>query len=555
MKKYIILITVMLLLTSCSSVKEAIMAGTMEGPVIEINRREEIEEDKLRSYTYINEKVAFPADLNTGLNPIETKSRYNMQWMPLVYLPLVKLDNKFSPQFCIASEYKAENEYEVWSFTIDTSIQRHDGVNVTANDVAESVKKIKNTADGYYFSRMKNVAKIEVSDDKVIFTLTEPNRFFPQLCDFPILSYDGNAVKENVGTGPYKLAEKDGKIFLLRKELKALPADDVKRSSGAKNIETIELIDIKNRDDMLNMLSQSELDALISVSSEDTAPFHMGNFMPYTGLSNRLIFIGVNFNNKLLSNQSIRQAISLALDRYGMTNSVFNGQASAVSLPLNPAWEHYIKGNSRINSDTKAVDGIMQSFNYIKDEYGIYRTNDSKREQISLNLVVNYENTKRTKLAEEVKRQLYISGIEAVITEYNYNDYINALKAGNFDLYLGEITLPGDMNVSNLIEQKSEQNYGKCTAVGYINALKDFNRGIVSVGETSGYAWDEINSAAPSMKEQLSILNDIFLEELPIIPLMTASSVLYVPKNITVDSGNKTYFYGYGSVEQWLITT
>jgi peptide/nickel transport system substrate-binding protein len=95
-------------------------------------------------------------------------------------------------------------------------------------------------------------------------------------------------------------------------------------------------------------------------------------------------------------------------------------------------------------------------------------------------LVCN-ENPYKKSVAEALQKSLATLGIKATISLKNKTDYIKALEAGYYEIYIGEIELPADGDLTEFFVADGQVNFGiaEKTSVLYNN----FKNGDVNMTE------------------------------------------------------------------------
>ena len=78
-----------------------------------------------------------------------------------------------------------------------------------------------------------------------------------------------------------------------------------------------------------------------------------------------------------------------------------------------------------------------------------------------LKLLVNSENAARVSAAGRLAQQLNWTGLAVTVEKLAFEDYTAALEQGAFDLYLGEVVLSADFDLSLLLLPGAALNYGK----------------------------------------------------------------------------------------------
>ena len=87
------------------------------------------------------------------------------------------------------------------------------------------------------------------------------------------------------------------------------------------------------------------------------------------------------------------------------------------------------------------------------------------RQTLSLTFVAPSDNSTRAAAAEHLAGSLTDLGIQVDLQLLPWDDYITALEKGDFDLYLGEVKLIADFDLTALITAGGSLNYG-----GYADA-------------------------------------------------------------------------------------
>ncbi|MBE6882097.1 MAG: hypothetical protein E7489_03745, partial [Ruminococcaceae bacterium] len=151
----------------------------------------------------------------------------------------------------------------------------------------------------------------------------------------------------------------------------------------------------------------------------------------------------------------------------------------------------------------------LMSANLILDDMGFYgrdkegfRTN-KRGKRISLKLIVCNESTVKVNLANAVAEMLLEAGIEVNVSALSYGSFMTALENGNYDLYIAEMRLGADMDLSPILTPYEYQwedfdyiNYGVPNSEKlYLNWL-GFMNGTVTPSEFAAY-FEEVTPFAP----------------------------------------------------------
>lgn len=438
LKKYFAVFLCALLLTGCRvdpSEGNASNVSAEGGNVVE--EAEETTEELPFS-------LAIYSDLT--IHPVFAESRVNHMLAPLLYEPLFELDEAFMPHGVLCRSYTADETFTQWEFTLRSGVTFSDGTPLTGQVVADALNLAKQSGS-IYSGRMTAMTSITGDETTVRILLSSPNSALPALLDIPIALGDGTMP---LGTGPYALTGEGNSLLLSARtnwwqEGAALPLDAVPLTS------------IHQTDDLISGFDAGDVTMLDVDLTGTNALGYSGNYEVLDYATPTLIYLGINTAVRGAGQDGqFRTALSLALDRENIVDSLCAGHAIAATLPIHPASSFYHPSAAK------------------KLEYHA----ESAREIVSgltlptapLTLLVNAENTTKTAIAQRIADQLSAIGVQVEVSRLAWEDYTVALSRGEFDLYLGEVILTADFNLSALLSSGGALNYGRWSS-GETNAL------------------------------------------------------------------------------------
>ncbi len=385
-----------------------------------------------------------------SLNPYNVKTDINRQIVKLLYEPLVKTDDNFKPYYSIAKSVKiSENKCTV----VLKNVKFSDGSALEAKDVIYSYKLAKKSATAYKY-KLYEVESVKAKDNMtVIFTLNRNDPYFINVLDFPIIK-SGSDKKEDsdsvkfppIGAGRYEI--NDNNTALVQN----------KYYFGKKSsIEKINLINSPDGESISHYMEIGATDIYFTDIDDGEIPRMSGT---KTSINlNHLVYIGVNHNNKKLSQEKLRHAISSGIDRNEISkNAYFNNALSATGF-FNPLWEETQSlQNIQITANSQITVENLNEIGYNKlDEDGVRRNNTGA---LSFSLLVNKENKARVSAAKLISSQLKKQGIKITVVTVPFKEYVKRLKLGDFDLYLGETKITENMDLSELVFVDGSCAYG-----------------------------------------------------------------------------------------------
>lgn len=480
-------------------------------------------------------------------NPYTLKTDVNRQLCKLLYEPLVKLSNEFEAIPALAES--VESDGKTYTITLKEA-KFSDGTTVTAEDVEYSYKLAKNS-DTTYGKKLYEVSSVSVSGKKITFNLSKIDPYFENVLDFPIIKKgsdektDSDSVKlPPVGSGRYVLNENMDGLVINNSYF------------GKKGV--IKEIRLINAPDTESVAHYAEIGAADMYFSEISD----GNIMRMSGTRqeinlNNLVYIGVNQNYAPLNEPSMRQAISTALNRVKICEEAYYNNAVAATGFFHPLWkETKSVQNIQIETNNEITVENLEKIGYNKLNSNGIRVN-SNGIKLKFTLLVNSENRIKVLAANTIAAQLKNMGIEITVVEKNYAQYIEALKSGQFQLYLGEIKFTDNMDISQLVVKDGTAAYGlpkvvkneETSSNTSSDASSDKKEKEAEIKKTASHTvLEEFYKGNTTIKDVASVLQT----EMPVIPVCYRTGVLFYNDKIeNVDNSSLSDIYF--SIDSYLI--
>ncbi len=371
-----------------------------------------------------NLAFTLPIYPNETLHPTIITNQTNMNLSPLLYESLYVLDENFQPVPVLVDTAEVQNNGYRWVFTIKQGIQFWNGNNLTASNVASALNEARN---GYYSPRFNGINSITAYQNYLTIDLSSPNWNLPALLDIPISNGGGTYPQ---GTGPYVYWEEE---MLLRRHDYWWGEADLP--------DTILLEPITATSDLSTAFDGGNLSIIQGDLTGNQGFGFSGNYQVWEYYDTSLLYLGFNCQNNQL-NSTLRQIISLSINRDSLINQSLAGYATPTLFPYHPEAE--------LTLPDWSYDPIASAESYFF--YGNLP---------QLRLLVNGDNQEKSIVAEQIIQQLGEYGLTLELVALPWADYLNALQTQDFDLYLGEIFLTADFNSSSLLSSWGEFNYGQ----------------------------------------------------------------------------------------------
>ncbi len=395
-----------------------------------------------------NKEISLLYSHTDSLNPYTAKTNANRQLSTLLYDSLVKTDNNFEPIFCLAQSVQIEDKV----CTVRLLDARFtDGSAVTADDVVYSYKTAKDSSA--YAHNFYEIVSVSATDSKtVVFTLSQNDPFFANLLTFPIIKSGTSGVQDSdgkeiapVGSGRYKIAQ--GEERLVRN-------DDYYGKKGV--VKNIKLIDSP---DAASTTHYVEVGAVGMYYNDSDHIVRMSAKKAEVNL-NRLVYIGINDSYGSLATKEMRYAISSALGRDDICQTAYYNNA----VPATGFFSPYFKATKSLQTIESAPNSKITVENLAKIGYNSMNSNgfyaNSAGNNPVFTLLVNSENSSRVAAANLIAAQCKNAGIQINVISCTYEQYVERLSSGSFQLYLGEVQLLDNMDMTQLVTSGGSAAYG-----------------------------------------------------------------------------------------------
>ncbi len=459
-------------------------------------------------------------------NPYDAQTETNRQLCRLLYDSLVKIDNEFVAHNVIAQSVKISKK----TCTVKLrDIEFSDGSRLTASDVIYSYKLAKKSKT-YYGHKLYMVESVLAEDSQtVVFKLEKHDPYFQNVLDFPIIKAKSEKRKDSdsvkyppIGSGRYKVDAKNSRLVQNETHF------DKKGS-----IKKINLINAPDNESIAHFVEIGATDIYFSDISDGTI-LRMSGTKTNINLNN-LVYLGINHKNGKFSQNELRQAISSALDRKRICKEVYYDNAIAANGFFNPVWEETKSlQNIEITSNLQITIENLEKIGYNELDKDKCRRNGNK--SLRFTLLVNKENSARVAAAKLIKNQLKECGIIITVVEEPYKKYKTRLKKGQFDLYLGEVKITENMDLSELVTSGGSVAYG-IKGVKETKKTDDSSKESESSTKTKKSKKVKLScqKVIKGFYEGKNSINDVAVtlqSDMPVVPICYRQGVLFCNENI-----------------------
>ena len=422
---------------------------------------------ELTEPTVIEKNITLGYYEDKALNPFTTDSPANRNLTTLIYDSLYILDKSYSPVAVIAES--SQREGNTVSVKIREGLIFSNGAPITTYDVANSFDAAKQST--YYGSRLQNIAYATPLSDRVVFTLIQEDIYCESVLTFPVVQSGTAGTELPVGSGRYTLTVTD--------EGKQLIANPDNSRGQSLSTETILLTPVTSQKNELYELQSGGLSYFFDDLSDSDYTKIGANTVQVP--MNNLVFVGINSFSEVFTDAAVKNAVTTAINSKTMADSVFSGMCRYAATPFNPDW--YAAQHLSFEPDAAsltAAQELLEEAGYVYAyENNQYRSKDF--EYLVITLIVNKESTDKVNCASYIHDTLEAAGVDVELKLLSYDEYISALKAGKYDLYVGEVKLSASMDLSCFFSEGGSLSYGIDTQSTVAASYMDFRSGTTDI--------------------------------------------------------------------------
>ncbi|MBS4190754.1 peptide-binding protein [Bacillus sp. FJAT-49705] len=391
-----------------------------------------------------------------------------------IFSGLVTINREFKPEGDVAESWEVSDDGLKWTFKIRQGMKFHDGHDLTADDVIFSyslpLHKDYKGPSGLPFQVIKEINKVD--DYTVEFVLTEPYAPFititatmgvlPKhiLGDVPVEELGKNEfnTKKPIGSGPFKFA-----VWKEGQYVKVEAFDDY--YAGRPYLDSIIYKIVPDANAIIAQLQAGDI-TYTSISPTNVSIAKKmadeGKLVLKSGVSNAWEYIGYNLRNPLFQDIKVRQALTHAIDRESIVQSVLDGAGEVAHGPGSPANWAFTEDVPKFDYDPKKASQMLEEAGWKKGSDGILEKDGKK---FSFTLTTTSANDIRQQIATVAQQQLAEVGIEVKIELLEWSAYIEETTPPkwNFDAIVAGWSIGSDPDPTYFWHSKEiEQglNYG-----------------------------------------------------------------------------------------------
>ncbi len=369
-----------------------------------------------------------------SLNPLLCTDFTNRALFSLLYQGLFSVDRDYQTEPVLCKRYTMTEDLKTYTFYPEKATFSN-GKKLTAGDVLATLQAAQTSP--YYSGRFQYVDDIALSGDGgVTVTLSTSYENFPILLDIPILPADQLEEDRPSGTGPYVLS---GEYLRRRTDWWCSPKMLITAPA-------IALVRAESPSQIRDEFEFSDLSLVCADPGTDRYVDYRGDYELWDCENGMFLYLTFCKSSEVFEDPKLRAALTYAINREMLVEDYFRGFARSATLPASPQFPYYNRK-------------LAEKYEYAPLKFA-QAVKDAGMRDREISFLVNKEDTLRLRVARAIAQMLSDCGLTVKMLELSGNDYSFALKAWNFDLYLGQTRLSANMDLSAFFSTYGALSYG-----------------------------------------------------------------------------------------------
>ena len=445
-----------------------------------------------------------------SFNPLSVTQHTVRDALSLCYEPLFSINDEIAAEGVLARNIEIADDCLSAVVMLKDSVLWHDSIRFTSADVVHTINLLKDNPSWEYSDCVKYIESAQAIDPLSLrINLSRPYGQIAYSLTFPIVAAHNKDINSKMlGTGAYCFSK-----YTPATTLEFVRNDKWHGGSAACSNVSVSII----RDNMA--VTTAFNTGLISTVTDGV--FDMENSTPRQNTRTTLYssgeyeYMAMNHSHGIFSSQTVRCAVSSAIDRSAIVTDCYGGAAMEANAPIHPAAKNVSESSILSQYNLSGASEMLFLEGYTMNE-STHLLTDKNGKKLSFTLLVNEENQSRIKTAQRLVQQLFAAGIEVNIKELPFDEYIEKIKSGSFDAYLGGTRLQNLYDYEALLSKDGAlNNYGYS-------------------GEYMELALSALCSASgiDALGDALFNFEEVFLREQPVCGLVFRMGTLMTAENV-----------------------
>lgn len=377
-----------------------------------------------------------------SMNPFKSNDFTNRALFSLIYQGLFSINENYETIPLLCKEYRVSSDFKTYTYYINDATFS-DGTTVTIGDVQASYEAAMDST--YYGERFVHVAKMALTDDGgIAFYLRLPIEDFNLLLDVPIVKASEVDDDHPVGTGPYIYEKSLSGAQLRRNDGWWTSSPDL-----VVTAENIPLVAAESATQIRDEFEFSDVGLVCADPCSDSYADFRCDYELRNCDNSIMVYLGVNVaysQEDIFADTTLRSVLTYAIDREKIAEENYNGFARPATLAMDPEHPYY-------------SDSLAAKYEYDPVRF-IDAVNRIKLTKEPLRLLVNSDDSMRMRTARDLVKMFAECGLTVELVEKSTSAFVQDVKYGKYDLYLGQTRLSANMDLSAFFRPWGNLSWG-----------------------------------------------------------------------------------------------
>lgn len=274
-----------------------------------------------------------------SLDPALAASQVPFAYLKMMGEPLVNIAADGNLVGRVAEEYSASADATVWTFKIRSGITFHNGQPLTAEDVAQTLRRHSSEdSQSGALGIMRGISDISVNGDSVVLTTSTPNADLPYLmADYHLMIQPNGGMDDptsGIFSGPYKIVDNEPGVRHTFEKY------DGYWDGSVGHFASIELLVINDATARNAALQSGQVQMVNRVPPSVAGLLGRAPNVTVESTAGRghYVFI-MHCNTAPFDNVDLRMALKLAINRQDMVDRILRGYGSVGNdMPINASY-------------------------------------------------------------------------------------------------------------------------------------------------------------------------------------------------------------------------
>ncbi|RXJ01109.1 peptide-binding protein [Anaerobacillus alkaliphilus] len=358
----------------------------------------------------------------------------------LVFAGLMRTNENLEVVPSIAVDFPEISEDGLeWTYTMREGVLFHDGQEVTAEDVAFTYNIfLHEDYTGPRAGSFTALDKVEaINDYQVKYTLNEADARFSTLMGYGILpkhilgdipigdleEYREFNIDQPIGAGPFKFVS-----WTPGQNLVVEAFDEY--FEGRPYLDRVTFRFASDANALVLLLETGDIDHMIVPTTELATVQSYDHVTVSDVLALRYDYIGWNLDRPLFQDVRVRQALTLAIDRQEIVDTIMEGNATVAHAPVSPLSWAYNDNVPRFDYDPERAKQLLAEAGWEPGPDGILQKDG---ERFSFTILSNSGNVVRRDIGIIAQQYYSQIGIEVKAEQMEWGAFLEKINPPNFD--------------------------------------------------------------------------------------------------------------------------